>query len=211
MIQVLLVDDHQLLREGTCALLNNATNIDVVAETGTGAEALDLITQLELDVVMLDIRLQDMSGIDVARILRQDFPHIKILILSAYHYEQYVRALFAVGVHGYLLKSASAPELIHAVEAVYHGQTVLSQEISNQLAMRARNSGIAGTNMLSDREQEVLELVSRGASNKEIALQLGIAIRTVETHVSNAMAKLNAHSRTEAVNIAIQRDIIAPP
>ena len=211
MIQVLLVDDHQLLREGTGALLNNAANINVVAESGKGADALDLTAQLDPDVVVLDIRLQDMSGIDVARTLRQDFPHVKILILSAYHYEQYVRALFAIGVHGYLLKSASAPELIDAVEAVYNGQTVLGHEISNQLAMRARNTGIAATNVLSGREQEVLELVSRGASNKEIALQLGIATRTVETHVSNAMAKLNAHSRTEAVNIAIQRDIIAPP
>ncbi|NOK61879.1 MAG: DNA-binding response regulator, NarL/FixJ family, contains REC and HTH domains [Chloroflexi bacterium AL-W] len=211
MIRVLLVDDHQLLREGTCALLNEAPDIEVVAEVGEGAEALILTEQLEPDIVVLDIRLQDMNGIDVARTLRQDFPHVKILILSAYHYEQYVRALFAIGVHGYLLKSASAPELINAVQSIYQGQTVLSSEISNQLALRARNTGIAATNMLSEREQEVLELVGRGASNKEIALQLGIATRTVETHVSNAMAKLTAHSRTEAVNIAIQRGIIAPP
>jgi DNA-binding NarL/FixJ family response regulator len=210
MIRVMLIDDHVLVRQGTAALLREATDIKIVAETHDGEEALMLAQDLGPDVVVLDIRLQGMSGIDVARALRQDLPEIKVLILSAYHYEQYVRALFAIGVHGYLLKSASGPELISAVQAVHQGETVLSTEIATLLAAKTRRSGIAAIETLSDREREVLELVSQGASNKEIAARLSIGTRTVETHVSNAMAKLGARSRTEAVNLAIQRGIIVP-
>jgi len=211
MIRVMLVDDHVLVRQGTAALIREAADIEIVAECGDGMQALKLAQGLNPDVVVLDIRLQQgMSGIDVARVLRQDLSQIKVLILSAYHYEQYVRALFAIGVHGYLLKNASGPELISAVRAVYKGETVLSSEIATPLASKTLRAGIAATETLSDRERDVLELVSSGASNKEIAGQLNIGTRTVETHVSNAMAKLGARSRTEAVNIAIQRGIIAP-
>lgn len=210
MIHVMLVDDHILLREGTTALLRAAPDIQILAESGDGVEALELAGQFKPDVILLDIRLQGMNGIDVARSLRQDLPQIKILILSAYHYEQYVRALFAIGVHGYLLKSASGPELIAAVRSVYQGETVLSTEIAALLAAKTQRAGIAAVDTLSEREREVLELVSQGASNKEIAAQLNIGTRTVETHVSNAMAKLGGRSRTEAVNIATQRGIIVP-
>lgn len=208
MIRVLLVDDHALLLHGTRALLRDSDDIEIVAESGRGEEALELARRLAPDVVLLDIRLEGMSGVDVARALRQDSPEIKVLILSAHKSEQYVRALFAIGVHGYLLKSATGPELIAAIHAVCAGETVLSREVSAQLAERTRTSGIAAVSTLSDREREVLELVGRGATNKEIAKALTIGVRTVETHVSNAMAKLGAHSRTEAINRAVQRGVI---
>ncbi len=208
MIRLLLVDDHILLRQGTRALLGAAPDIQVVAETGEGREALELARRLQPDITLLDIRLQDMSGVDVARALRQDLPRIKVLILSAYHSEQYVRGLFAIGVHGYLLKSASGTELIEGVRAVCRGETALSAEVSARLAGRSRRSGIAATDTLSEREREVLELVARGASNKEIASSLAIGTRTVETHVSNAMAKLGARSRTDAINMGVQRGVI---
>jgi NarL family two-component system response regulator LiaR len=210
MIRVILIDDHLLLRQGTSALLREAEDIEIVAESGDGAEALRLAQTLNPDVILLDIRIQGISGIDVARMLRQDMPDVKVLILSAYHYEQYVRALFAIGVYGYLLKNASGPELIAAVRSVHRGENVLSVEIAAALAAKTHRSGIAAVETLSDREREVLECVSRGASNKEIASQLNIGTRTVETHVSNAMAKLGARSRTEAVNLALQRGIIVP-
>ena len=210
MISIMLIDDHALMRQGTGALLQSADDIQIVAESGNSVEALMLVHKHQPDVVVLDIRLQDSSGIDLARTLRHELPQTKILILSAYHYEQYVRALFAIGVDGYLLKSASGPELIAAVHSVYNGETVLSSEIAQQIATRNYRSGIAATDTLSNREREVLVLVSRGASNKEIATQLNIGVRTVETHVGNAMAKLEARSRTEAVKRAIQEGIIAP-
>lgn len=210
MIRLLLVDDHVLLRQGTRALLSEAPDIEIVAETGEGREALALARRLYPDVVVLDIRLEDMSGVDVARALRQDLPEIKALVLSAYNTEQYVRGLFAIGVHGYLLKTASGSELIESVYAVCRGETVLSSEVAARLANRNRSSGIGANDRLSDREREVLGLVSSGASNRDIAARLEVSTRTVETHVSNAMAKLGAHSRTEAINLALQRGVISP-
>jgi DNA-binding NarL/FixJ family response regulator len=195
------------MRQGTRALLSASPNIEIVAETGQGEEVLALAQHLGPDVVILDIRLQGLSGVEVARALRQDLPEIKVLIVSAYDYEQYVRALFAIGVHGYLIKNASGPELISAIHAVCRGETVLSAEVSSQIASRPHRGGIAAR-MLSDREREVLAFVAQGASNKDIANRLSIGVRTVETHVSNAMAKLGAQSRTEAINLAIQRGII---
>lgn len=208
MIRVILVDDHLLLRQGTATLLQDAGDIEIVAESGQGEEAVELARRLTPDVVILDIRLPGMSGIEVARVLRQDLPEINVLVLSAYQHEQYVRALFSIGVHGYLLKNASGPELAAAVRAVCHGETVLSGEIAVQLTEKRQRSGIAANETLSERERDVLALVSHGWSNKEIATHLNIGVRTVETHVGNAMAKLGVRSRTEAVSMAVQRGII---
>ncbi len=209
MIRVLLVDDHPLLREGTRALLSNSPEVEIVAETGKGEDAVELAGKLRPDVVLLDIRLEGMSGLEVARALRQDLPEVKVLVLSAHKSEQYVRALFAIGVQGYLLKSAMGPELIGAIRGVCTGETVLSPEISAQLASQSRGSGVGASKTLSDREREVLQLVGRGATNKEIASRLSIGTRTAETYMSNVMAKLGARSRAEAVNLALQRGIIA--
>ncbi len=208
MIRVLLVDDHMPLRAGTRALLREAADIEVVAETAHGAEALALAARLQPDVVLLDIKLPDMSGVDVARALRHDLPEIKVLILTAYDYEQYVRTLFAIGVHGYLLKSDSGLELIAAVRAVARGEQALSAEIRAHLARATVRSGVAAAGTLSARECEVLTLVGQGARNKEIAQHLAIKTSTVETYISNAMAKLDVHSRSEALRVAIQRGII---
>lgn len=208
MIRVVLVDDHKLLRAGTRALLGEVPDIQVVAECGHGAEALELAERLRPDVVLLDLKLPDMSGVAVARALREDRPEIKVLILTAYNYEQYVRMLFAVGVHGYLLKSDSGLELSAAVRAVMRGEQPLSAEITAQLASSASGSGIAASGSLSDREREVLTLVGQGARTKEIARRLQIKPTTVETYIANTMAKLNVHSRSEALRLAIERGII---
>jgi DNA-binding NarL/FixJ family response regulator len=208
MIRVLLVDDHTLMRQGTRALLRESPDIEVVAETGQGEEALVLAEQLRPDVVLLDIRLPGLNGIDVARALQRDLPEIRVIMLTAYHQEQYVRALFAIGVHGFLLKTASGEELISAVHAVRRGEQVVDAEISAVLVTTQRTSGIGASGTLSVREQEVLALVGQGAANKDIALQFAISTRTVETHMSNAMAKLGARSRAEAIILATRRGIL---
>lgn len=208
MIRVLLVDDHMPLRAGTRALLQGAPDIEIVAESAQGDEAIALSQRLRPDVVLLDIRLQGKSGVEVARVLRQDLPQIKVLMLTAYNYEEYVRTLFAIGVDGYLLKSDSGLELVEAVRAVCRGEQVLSAEIVRELAAAQSHGGRMATGTLSDREREVLTLVGQGSRNKEIAQQLKIKTSTVETYISNAMVKLNVHSRAEALRLAIQRGII---
>lgn len=206
MIRTILVDDHQLMREGTAALLTAAADIDIVAQTGSGTEAIELAERLAPNVMVLDIRLPGgPTGVEVARTLRQQLPDIKILMLSGYDTEQYARALFAVGVHGYLLKTASGPELIEGVRAICRGETVLSAVIAEKITRQEKRGGIAATDRLTERECDVLGLVGRGWSNKEVATQMNLGVRTIETHVSNAMAKLRARSRIEVVNIAVQR------
>ena len=206
MVRVMLVDDHVLLRRGTRALLQAAPDVEIVAETGDGQQALALARRLRPNVVLLDIRLSGMSGVDVARTLRHGLPQTKVLMLTAYKYEAYVRALLAIGVHGYLLKKASDTELIEGMRAVCRGETALSAEIAAQLT--TRRSGITVTRVLSEREREVLTLVADGASNGEIGQRLQLKEATIESYLSTIMAKLAARSRTDAVKLAVQRGII---
>ena len=211
MISVLLVDDHVLLRQGTRGLLEQqAADIQVVGEAGQGEDVLPMARRLCPDVVVFDVQLQGLNGVEVARALRRDLPDIKVLVLTAYPYEQYVRALFAIGVHGYLLKSASDAELIAGVRAVQRGETVLDRDISARVARRERTSSVVttGTGTLSEREHAVLRLVSYGDTNKDIAQELGIADHTVETHIGNIMIKLGARSRVEAVALAVGRGVL---
>ena len=207
-IRVLLVDDHPSLRQGTRAMLGDAPDIAVVGETGRGEEALVLARDLRPDVVLLDIRLEGMGGVDVARALRHDLPEVRIVVLTAYNYEQYVRAMFAIGVDAYLLKTAGAEELIAAVRAVLRGEQVVDREVAAQTLDGAKLTGIAANPTLSDRECEALALLARGARNREVAQQMGIETSTVETHIANAIAKLGARTRAEAISRALLRGII---
>ena len=210
MIRVLLVEDHPLTRRGTRDLLRDVPDIAVVAETGQGDAAIALAQQLQPDVVLLDLRLlPGPSGVEVARALRQDLPEIKVLVLSGYAEETYVRRLAAIGVHGYALKSALEEELLAAVRAVHAGGQWFSPEIAAQIAGRARGAVTPATDALSERELAVLELVAQGRSNRAIAAALGVTVPTVESHVHNLLAKLGAQSRTEAVARAVQRGLIA--
>jgi len=207
MIRVLLVDDHALFREGTRALLSGAPNIEVIGESSNGDEALSLVQILTPDVLLLDIRLEGASGIEVVRRLHGQRFAPKVLILSAYSYETYVRNLFAMGVHGYLLKSASGQELIEAVNAVHRGDQVIGKGLGNGHSSDGRRSAVVAGG-LSERELDVLCLVRDGASNRDIAERLQIGVRTVESYLSHAMAKLGACSRTEAVNLAMRSGIM---
>ncbi len=211
MIRVLLVDDHVLVRQGTRALLEQgAADIEVVGETGQGEDVLPMAGRLCPDVVVLDVQLQGLNGVEVARALRRDLPDVKVLVLTAYPYEQYVRALFAIGVHGYLLKSASEAELIAGVRAVQRGETVLDRDISSRVARRKRTSSVVttGAGTLSEREHAVLRLVSHGDTNKQIARELGISDPTVESHIGNILIKLGTRSRVEAVALAVGRGVL---
>ncbi len=199
-IRVVLVDDHPMLREGTATLLAARPDIAVVGQTGRGAEALALIGEHRPDVLLLDLHLPDLSGIEVARRVRAEHPRVAIVVLSNYEDAGYVRALLQLGARGYLGKAATGEEIVAAVRAAASGGTVLSDG--------ARAALGAGGAALSARELEVLGLIAAGRRNAEIADTLSIAESTVEYHVRHLLGKLGARSRTEALRRAREQGLI---
>ena len=201
-IRVVIVDDHALVREGTRQLLEQADDVEVVGEAGTGEEGLGLLERLSPDVALVDVNLPHMSGLELARAAAERYPDVRLLVVSAYDDYAYVTEALEVGVAGYLLKTATATELLHAVRAVADGVFVLDRAVSGRLARRWR-AGPPGAGALTPREDDVLRLLARGRSNKHIAVELSLGVRTVEGHVSNIFAKLGVASRTEAVLYAL--------
>jgi two-component system response regulator DevR len=214
-LQVLIVDDHQMFREGVRNRLEQEPDIQVVGEAGSAQEAFALVEQTNPFVVTLDIRLPDASGIKVARLLRQQHPELRILILSAYDFDQYVEAAIRLGVDGYLLKGSSQEKLVQALREIATGGVVLPPSIAAKLMRTYSTPRIVFRNQktaageLTVRELEVVELMAHRLKNREIAQQLLISVRTVEAHVSNIMAKLGAQSRMEAVQIAIEENLLS--
>ncbi len=209
-IRVLIVDDHALVREGTRQLLEQDDAIEVIATAGSGEEALELLASLTPDVALVDINLPSMSGLELSRTMLDDRPTARILILSAYDEYAYIAEALEVGVGGYLLKTASAKELIDAVRAVHDGVFVLDRQVSKRL-VRRRDATPATIGTLTPRETAVLELLAQGRSNKQIASELELGIRTVEGYVSNILGKLGVTSRTEAVTHAISHRLVTTP
>lgn len=210
-IRVLLVDDHTIVRQGTRLALEAAGDIRVVAEAENGERALELALRLRPDVLVLDIRLKGMSGIEVAKQARALLPETKVLILSAYDTDQYVKTALAAGVHGYLIKDASASDLVEAVRKVVRGGTILGPAVASRVVrIMAANGGVRLPNGedLTEREWEVLQLMAEGVHNPDIAGRLGISPRTVEFHTSNIAQKLGASSRLEVVTKAYQWGLI---
>jgi DNA-binding NarL/FixJ family response regulator len=202
---VVLIDDHTVIRQGTRLVLQQTDDITVVAEAGTAEEGVELCQHHQPDVVVLDIRLRGASGIDVARQIRSVSPVSRILVLTAYDYEQYVRAAVDAGASGYLLKDSSAAELIHAVRVVKGGGSILNPRVTSRVLTRLADGP---TPKLTDRERDVLSQLALGKTNSEIGVALGIAARTVEAHVSGIMDKLQATTRTEAVARAVKLGLI---
>ena len=209
-IRVLIVDDHALVREGTRQLLEQDSAIEVIATAGSGEEALEQLAVLSPDVALVDVNLPSMSGLELSRTILATKPAVRILILSAYDEYAYVAEALEVGVGGYLLKTASTKELIDAVRAVYDGVFVLDRQVSKRL-VRRRDAVAPTVGTLTPRETAVLELLAQGRSNKQIAAELELGIRTVEGYVSNILGKLGVTSRTEAVTHAISHRLVTAP
>ena len=208
-IRVVIVDDHELLREGTRQILQQDPTIEVVGEASRGDDAVELVVRLRPDLLLLDLRLPGLPGIDAARQVAQLSPATRVLVLTAYDEEDYVLEALQAGVAGYLLKTAPSHELLEAVRAVAAGTTVLEASVSAALARRwTRADGPGGTD-LSARELEVLRLTAHGMANKEIAGVLGLSLRTVEGHLNRTFNKLGVGSRTEAVFHAVNHHLIS--
>ena len=208
-IRVLLADDHVMVRRGIRQFLEEAGDIEVVAEANDGAEALRLVEEQHPDVAVLDIRMPEVTGVEATRQIKERFPQVRVLILTAYDDDPYVFALLQAGADGYVLKTASGNELVRAVRTVHRGESALSPEIASkvvQQAMRGRpESAVGQIETLTDRELDVLRLAARGLTNRAIGHDLGISHRTVQGHLASIYGKLEVNSRTEAVTEALRR------
>ena len=203
-IRVLLADDHAVVRKGIRQFLEEAGDIQVVAEANGGAEALRLIEEDPPDVAVLDIRMPEMTGVEATHHIKAHFPDVRVLILTSYDDDPYVMAVLQAGANGYVLKTAGADDLIQAVRDVYEGKSVLDPQITRKLmASIHRPPENEGLESLTDREHDVLLLAAKGQTNKAIGVQLGISDRTVQGHLAHIFAKLQAASRTEAVMRAV--------
>ena len=207
-IRVVVVDDHALPRDGTRQILEARPDLQVVGEANSGEVALALVNQLCPDVVLLDIRLPGMNGIEVARRLTRDHPNVRVLMVSAYDEDEYVRGALEAGAAGYLSKTAPGKELVQAVRAVAGGTNVLQSGLTERLLISSRRPEHSADD-LSERELEVLRLLAEGLHNRELAARLGISPRTVDRHCDNIYAKLGVGSRTEAVVRAISTRLLS--
>ena len=203
-IRVLLADDHAVVRAGICQFLEQADDIDVIAEADDGQEAMDLIEEHQPDVAVLDIQMPKATGIEVTRWIRGHHREVGVLILTAYDDDPYVMAVLQAGANGYVLKTASPKEIIRAVRDVHAGNSALDSEIVQKIVAQV-STGIQDqpVEKLTARELEVLALVAKGYTNKAIGVQLGISDRTVQGHLAHIFSKLQSGSRTEAVMRAV--------
>ncbi len=214
-IKVILVDDHQIVRDGIKSLLLNHSNIKVIGEVTNAYELFELLRTLCPDVVLLDISLPKMSGIEIAKILTKDYPKIKKLMLSMYTSEDFIFNSLKAGINGYLPKNTTREELLKAINEVYMGKEYFSKSIADTILKSYLNSAKYGKNItankisiLTKREHEILLYVVEGIANPDIAKRLSISIRTVETHKTSIMRKLNLNSTVDLVKFAIKNNII---
>ncbi len=210
-IRVVIADDHAILREGVRALLQLQPDIEVVGEASSGGEAIDAVGRLDPDVVLMDIAMPGLGGIEAALELKKLGRRAKVLILSQYEDREYVRRLLKAGVSGYVLKKSAGAELANAIRAVHRGGLVLDPEVA-RTAMEEAGPAAPGEadpyDSLTDREKQVLKLVAEGRSNKEVAEALGISVKTAMSHREHVMEKLGVHNRTELVRFAIRKGVI---
>lgn len=207
-IRVLIVDDHPLFRDGIRERLESGDgSIVVIGEAGDGNQALALVATLTPDVVLMDISMPGMNGIEATRLIHGEYPDVAIVILSVYDDDQYVHAAITAGASGYLLKTVEAAELRDSVTRVANGETALSPPVARTVLSWVANP-LPEAPQLSDRERQVLELAAQGASNKTIANALFLSTRTVEAHMRSIFDKLGVSSRTEAVTYAVRHQWI---
>ncbi len=214
-IKIILVDDHQIVRDGIKALLSDSLEIDIIGEAKSAYEFFNLLKTKIPDVVLLDISLPTMSGIEVSKILSSDYPQIKKLMLSMYTSEDFIFNALKTGINGYLPKNTTRNELLRAIVEVYNGAEYFSKSISDTILKSyvnsARYGNVVSDNKLSNltkREQEILRHVAEGMNNSSIAKKLSISIRTAESHKTSIMRKLSLNNMVDLVKFAIKNNII---
>jgi DNA-binding NarL/FixJ family response regulator len=210
-IKILLADDHKITREGLRSLLEKEPDMEVVAEAEDGRTTVSLVRELLPDVVIMDVSMPDLNGMEAARKITGEFGNVKIIALSMHSDTLFVTEMLKSGASGYLLKDCAFEELARAIRAVIADQTYLSPSISGVVIdgylHRLSRVDISGPEVLTDREREVLQLVAEGKSTKEIALALHISVKTVETHRRQIMSKLDIHTVAELTKYAVRKGL----
>ena len=212
-VKVLIVDDHTVVRDGLTAVLGRQRDFTVVGEASNGLQAVEWAREVQPDVILMDLRMPELDGVEAMRRIRAENPEVKFIVLTTYDSDEYIFDAIEAGAKGYLLKDASREELFQAVLAVHRGESLIqpgvAAKVLDRFAQLTRQSAQATTfALLSEREVEVLRLMAGGAANKQIASELSISESTVKTHVANIFQKLDVNHRTEAVTQALQRGII---
>ncbi|PWT93103.1 MAG: DNA-binding response regulator [Acidobacteria bacterium] len=202
MIRILLVEDHAIVREGIAKILATNKDLEVIGEAANGKDAVSLFAQLRPDLAIIDVSMPGMSGIETASQIRTRFQDACIIMLSSHDHEEDIYQAIQAGARGYILKDASAAELFAAIDVVRKGERYIPPAVARQLAQRI------AMDELTERESEILKLISAGKSNKEIADTLGVSEGTIKSHVNHILSKLGATDRTQAVSIAIKKGLV---
>lgn len=208
-LRLFLADDHEMIREGLKMLIQKQADMEVIGEAGSGRAAWQQIKQLQPEIVVTDVSMPDMNGAQLTKRLKQEYSHIKVIALTGFEDQNYLRQLLQAGVSGYVLKRVAAKELIQAIHIVAAGGIYIEPSLAGKVVGgyigRQSNTGINPAGDLSEREEEVLRRIALGYSNKEIAAQLDISVKTIETYKTRLMEKLDLHSRVDIVRYALQQ------
>jgi two-component system, NarL family, response regulator LiaR len=209
MIKVVFVDDHEMVRIGVSSYLSAQPDIEVVGEAGNGKEGVELALSLRPDIILMDLVMKEMDGIEATRQIIEKWPEAKIIIVTSFLDDEKVYPALEAGATSYMLKTSKASEIANAVRVTFSGQPVLEPEVTGKMMMKMRQKNtILPHEELTDREMEVLKLIAEGKTNQEIADELFIALKTVKTHVSNILSKLQVQDRTQAVIYAFRHSIV---
>jgi len=208
-IRILLADDHTILRKGVRMLIGSQPDMEVVGEARTGREAIDEARRLHPDLIIMDISMPELNGIESTRQICSEFPHTQVLALSMHKDSVYVREILRAGATGYLLKDSNDDDLLRAIRALHRGEAFLSPAISGAVLTDYRRHVSNPIDLLTSREREVLTLIADGKTNKEIANALNLSVYTVESHRGSVMEKLNLHNTGDIVRFALRNGLIS--
>jgi len=210
LISVLFADDHEMVRIGVTAYLSAQPDIDVIAEADDGTDAVDLALELRPDIILMDLVMKKMDGIEATKRIIAKWPEAKVIIVTSFLDDEKVYPALEAGATSYMLKTSKASEIAKAIRATYNGQSVLEPEVTGKIMSKMRSKESPSRHdQLTERENEVLKLMTKGKSNQEIATELFIALKTVKVHVSNILSKLEVHDRTQAVIYALNKKIFS--
>ncbi len=209
MIKVVFVDDHEMVRIGVSSYLSAQPDIEVIGEADNGKTGAEMVLSLRPDIILMDLVMKEMDGIEATKKIMESWPEAKIIIVTSFLDDEKVYPALEAGATSYMLKTSKASEIVNAVRATYHGQSVLEPEVTGKMMSRMREKHTAMPHEeLTSREMEILLLLAQGKTNQEIADELFIALKTVKTHVSNILSKLGVQDRTQAVIYAFKHALV---